>query len=70
MNGPEVDNRPTLTTKNQEQQLLQRLVQLPLFVRLAGRQLQVLLKASRGVALERILPVLEADFGAALVEGA
>lgn len=30
----------------------------------------VLLKASRGVALEGMLPLLEADFGAALVEGA
>lgn len=30
----------------------------------------VLLKASRGVALEGMLPLLEADFGAALVEEA
>ncbi len=37
--------------------------------RLAGDEM-VLLKASRGVALEGILPVLEADFGAAVVEGA
>ncbi|MDP2955790.1 MAG: UDP-N-acetylmuramoyl-tripeptide--D-alanyl-D-alanine ligase [Longimicrobiales bacterium] len=37
--------------------------------RLSGGE-TVLLKASRGVALEGILPVLEADFGAALVEGA
>jgi len=37
--------------------------------RLRGDEV-LLLKASRGVALEGMLPLLEADFGAALVEGA
>jgi len=47
-----VENRPKLAAKNQEQLLLQRLLQLPLFARLGGKQLQVLLKLSRTLALE------------------
>jgi hypothetical protein len=48
----EVDNKPKLAAKNQEQQLVQRLLQLPLFAHMGGKQLQVLLKLSRTLALE------------------
>jgi CRP-like cAMP-binding protein len=48
----EVENKPKLAAKNQEQQLLQRLLQLSLFANMGGKQLQILLKLSRTLALE------------------
>ena len=48
----QVENRPKLAAKNQEQQLLQRLLQLPIFAQMTAPQMQVLLKVSRSLALE------------------
>lgn len=45
-------NTPKLAVKNQEQQLIQRLLQLPIFARMAAPQVQVLLKIARSLALE------------------
>lgn len=47
-----MENTPKLAAKNQEQQLIQRLLQLPIFTNMAASQMQGLLKISRSLALE------------------
>ena len=47
-----MENKTTLATKNQEQLLLQRLAQVPMFQRLTGKHLQVLLKLTRTLAID------------------
>ncbi len=45
-------NKTALATKNREQLLLQRLAQVPVFQRLPGKHLQILLKFTRATAID------------------
>lgn len=45
-------NKTGLATKNQEQLLLQRLAQVPVFQRLPGKHLQILLKLARPITID------------------